>query len=89
MVLLMKNVIVVVALLLIVACNLIDEGDTVSGISGDGVVAWRAVHHDGQFRTQILDDRPFDHLPGLALSAVYQSHTHALPRRQAVVFQPF
>ena len=57
--------------------------------SGDGVVAWRAVHHDGQFRTQILDDRPFDHLPGLAVSAVYQGHAHALPRRQAVVFQPF
>ena len=37
--LLMKILIVGVALLLLAACNLIDEGNTESGMSGDGVVA--------------------------------------------------
>ena len=35
----MKNIIAGVALLLLAACNLIDKGETESGISGDGVVA--------------------------------------------------
>ena len=39
MALLMKILIVGVTLLLLSACNLIDKGDTESGISGDGVVA--------------------------------------------------
>ena len=39
MTLLIRNLIVGTALMLTTACNLIDEGDTESGISGDGVVA--------------------------------------------------
>ena len=51
--LLMKNIIVGVALLLLAACNLIDEGETESGISGDGVVA-------GSEQTHVGDGSPSD-----------------------------
>ena len=49
----MKNFIVVIALLFLIACNLIDEGETESGISGDGVVA-------GSEQTHVGDGSPSD-----------------------------